>query len=597
MQKSLNILLLCLLLLVGCNKQLSNTSAPKADQGTLQLAMEAPGITPEHTYSKADWRTKVELEKPDIDLFLVTIYRLTPGEPNNTRTKVIEKTYAELHDAINLTEGEYQISAQIGTNKLFTTDAPYYYAEQDFSITRGALTSISLKAAIKPFAVEIIYSTDFVKNFTNYYVEAEIDHVTDNYVFANNGVNNRAYIMPSTTRLILRGTLLDGKIYSSLLKEVHSTGKELHTFRLNILPKGHSFDIGVETSVETLTGEGKIPENLYPALPEIAAKDMNFYETTASAIDQAWVDLPTSLAFKSIEFTFAGDAFASLGLLPGTYSTASPDQVAALQNAGIEFENGVIDRMADAAIEVSVAKVSFAKLAQKLTSQNGVNTPYSIICRRTDRLGTTSQDELSITIHPPVFTMPDVLVGNVWSKNATFAPLAAENIVHGDFAVMTANGFKYQYSADNTTWINVENGSLTCKNLGSGKQYALRAVYRDNIFSAPTHFTTEVTAQVPNGNMEDWQKEIFNKNMARYYPWSSGGSQWWDTNNTRTCSYDATIYTSAYNSFPATSYIYGGRSGKAAELRTISASGSGLNSKSNEVDAHRTPGRLFVGSY
>ncbi|MEG1670869.1 MAG: DUF4493 domain-containing protein [Mucinivorans sp.] len=605
MQKRLQILMICMLtLLMSCHKGLDNNNTAKPDQGTLQIGLAIPQPKNEAGHSRA----QVNLEAPDVNIFSVSLYRLDPLNTTEPRKWVFTKPYGELREAINLTEGQYEIIAEYGNDKVFNTDKPYYIANQDFTINRGYVTTIDLTASIKPFVVDVTYSADFDKNFTDYYVEAEIDNVTNDYIFARKGTPpTRAYIAPSNTRLLLRGTLKDGnKPYSSIIREINSPGKELYTFKLNVLPKGHTIDIGIDVTVTTITSEGKIPGELLPDQPAVPAAQMKYYETVTTPVapTSSEVELKSVISFKKIAFTFAGDAFKAAGLNAVTYSTDKTNELAAMKAAGIAFIDADItkintmDPTADPANIVAMTKVNFAGLAQKMLTAGGVETAHTFTCTTTDITGKTNTNTITISVLPPVFTMPAPSPGNIWSKTVDFEVLTAANVTHGDFAKMstTDGGFKYQSSTDGTTWTNVASGS-SCSNLVSGRQCYLRAVYRGNIFSTPAAFTTEATAQVPNGNMEDWQKEIFRGKMARYYPWSSGGSQWWDTNNTRTCSYDATAFTNAYNSFPATSYIYGGRSGKAAELRTISASGSGLNSATNEVDAHRTPGRLFVGSY
>ncbi|MEG1896712.1 MAG: DUF4493 domain-containing protein [Mucinivorans sp.] len=583
MQKRLQILMICMLtLLMSCHKGLDNNNTAKPDQGTLQIGLAIPQPKNEAGHSRA----QVNLEAPDVNIFSVSLYRLDPLSTTEPRKWVFTKPYGELREAINLTEGQYEIIAEYGNDKVFNTDKPYYIANQDFTINRGYVTTIDLTASIKPFVVDVTYSADFDKNFTDYYVEAEIDNVTNDYIFARKGTPpTRAYIAPSNTRLLLRGTLKDGnKPYSSIIREINSPGKELYTFKLNVLPKGHTIDIGIDVTVTTITSEGKIPGELLPDQPAVPAAQMKYYETVTTPVapTSSEVELKSVISFKKIAFTFAGEAFKAAGLNAVTYSTDKTNELAAMKAAGITFieaditKINTMDPTADPANIVAMTKVNFAGLAQKMLTAGGVETAHTFTCTTTDITGKTNTNTITISVLPPVFTMPAPSPGNIWSKTVDFEVLTAANVTHGDFAKMstTDGGFKYQSSTDGTTWTNVASGS-SCSNLVSGRQCYLRAVYRGNIFSTPAAFTTEATAQVPNGNMEDWQ--IWPRSTEyypRYEPWTTSQEAYWNSSNVR--GYTYTVSRTQYNTLSGVMYTSEAHLGsKAAEIRSVKINVSG----------------------
>lgn len=210
----------------------------------------------------------------------------------------------------------------------------------------------------------------------------------------------------------------------------------------------------------------------------------------------------------------------------------------------------------------------------------------------------------------PEFVIPEQNKGLVWSREFTITPVTASDFSAGNYASY-APYIIYEYSINGLTkWTEIhkdEQQKYKVANLTPNTTYYIRArINMPNNYSIvckePVQVKTEEQRQVPNANMEQWKKEMFGSGSGsaqpRFRAWTDetpADDRWWATNNDRTVRYE--VFKSTYNCFPAVSYTNSGRSGKGADLRTMSASGSGINSASSEVDSHRTPGRLFIGDY
>lgn len=582
MQKSIYIFTIILAaLLFSCGDTLKDSTLQKPDEGSLRLGVATPERK-DVSAAAALSRARAELEAPDPATFMITISYIADDD---SQSEVLEKLYEALPYTINLAEGNYRVVAQAGSQELFVTENPLYVNKQDFTITRGATTDLSLVATIVPYAVQINYSADFAAQFESYYVEAEIND-RSGYVFASHDSDNRmAYLMPSVCRLLLKGVLKDGQKYSSVIKEIDSPGRELYTLNLRILPKGHSIDINVETTRTEIASQGEIPFDNLPEIPAISASALEFYETMVTPIEGSFsaVTFGGIAGLASIEFTPTGDGFNALGLTEGTtYKTSDPTQMAALVAAGVAFPSDWVGK--------KKATVDFGALAQTLLSSEGGVADYVMQCRVTDITGKVGAvNDLTLRIHPAQFVMPEVLAGDVWTRTATASPLRVDK---GDLSYMLSSGrLKYQFSADNANWSDLTADQLAFSGLNPNSTYYVRAVYGNSI-SNTVSFTTETPAQIPGSDLNNWSSTEPVKNNPIFTV--NGG--WWATRNSLTNSEGGNNF---YCRMSGTKPIDGAVSGKGAELLTIGW-GSGntrMTGLSASVVKYISAATLFVGEY
>ena len=194
---------------------------------------------------------------------------------------------------------------------------------------------------------------------------------------------------------------------------------------------------------------------------------------------------------------------------------------------------------------------------------------------------------------------------NCWSREFTVDEVQITG--NADVEKIKAD-LVYQYF-DGTNWVNcttrdnvigrTQQFVEAAKDIAT-KNYKVRALYRGAIASEEVEAVLETPEQLPNSGMEEWYYDMAARNIPIYYPWKNNGTSFWNTNNTYTTRYHATINifnsgSNPYNCFPAVSYIVGGHSGdKAVELRNT-ASGRGNTLPSNVLDLNKVAGELFTG--
>lgn len=564
---------LAVLFLVGlsaCDKSMLDGERT-ADQGSLVARLHTvPGV------SKA---AQVELEAPPIERFVVAVRSAAaPAEP------VYTSLFSEFPYSINLTEGSYTIEADQGQNLPFVIENPYYRAEQSFTIERGEATSVELKARLVGFGVEGFFDADMADHFTSWQLEAEIDDVWDeSYRWAEQGNKPRAYFLPGTVRVILRGVRHNGEPFSKVIKEIRSTGRELYTLNIHVSPAGHALSVSVDTERRLVTDQGVVSVDALPDLESPTLGAMTFYETTTVPADglAATAELHSFVGFSQVTITVPKAAY---GLEARAYRWSDGADRAALRAAGVDLG-------ADDLSAVRTATLSAKGLVNTMLADASVEREYDLAVAVTDGTGKAVGTTLPIRIERPEFTLPTDIAGYVWSKSLDLPTPVVEQ---GDLSGLLAHsGFAYQWSADGVQWSDVvTQGALS--GLIPGTQYYVRARFRDQT-TAAVPFTTETPAQIPGSKFDAWTSTNPMKNNPRNFV--SDGS-WWASSNSMTCHSSGT--NAFYVSMSGVRPLSGGISGTHAALYTIGwGSGNTCNfgglsgSTINNISA----GTLFLGSH
>lgn len=238
---------------------------------------------------------------------------------------------------------------------------------------------------------------------------------------------------------------------------------------------------------------------------------------------------------------------------------------------------------------------------------------------------------VSVGVNPPVFGL-EASEGDVWATKATI------HVVGKDKEYMKTQPIVIEYikssEYETGTWVTptqtkdgdvIEITGLPEDPLNTNK-YTLRAVSGDVKAENELEITTEVAAQIPNSDFEDWTgKQVWYKTIVlsggekvwAFYP---SATSWWSSRNDKTtqsydgvaswfyASYPSTVPTS-YDGWTAYNHLnkFGGQSLTIASHRgtsamEISTVGHGANnwlsqeSAQEDVD-YRTAGSLFIGTY
>lgn len=563
---SLFIILVSLTLLQACQNNADGGKQiilPK-DKGGVQLKLAA-----------APTKSATDPNVPTADQFHITF-------TTTTDSVVFESLFSEVPYVIVLPAGAYNAVAQYGVNAPFSTDTPYYRSEKNFEIEMGQTTYLDMRAVLNSFIVDIVYQADFDKYFSNYYVVGEV-YGGENYTFAEN-LAQSAYFAPCKLRLVLKGTLTDGRPYSSIISEFTSPGTELHRLKINILPKGHAFDISIDETVTVVDITSSIPDSWRPDMPAVPALSIATYETATIAPEvTTTVVVPSILKLADLCIAL-DDNLKAIFNAKDTLRVSVAEDLAALNAMGIYVAPDIIGKQN--------GTLNFARLAAALLSQGGVATQYKINVKSEDFLANkNAANDVTITVTPPIFEMPEVPAGNIWTKEFTFVPISQNDIVEGNYDKMVANGgFTYQYSDNGTHWADIADGQLTLASLApNGTQYQLRAIYR-GVISAVRTVATAATSAIPLGDLENWSAQSYRSECYKI-----GDGSIWSTRNSMTTGSGLDTYACRYSG----TYPVNGHKGKGAEIATCGwgAGNTWAGMMWSAAIYNISAGSMFLGSY
>ncbi len=559
---------------------------------------------------------------------------LTPEDFNihleNTKAEVLAswETYSQAPNPLKALFGSYKLVARHGDlNALPAFEAGVFGAESKFSISQDAPTTTAMLDC-KPLATKVM--VDFAPDFGYTYSSWEIAVKTtgDSLHHKAADFSREGFYNPGRLRFML--SLWDKQATPQkhiFYYDTKITTQAAEAYMVTFNAVNNSGEAAISITTDTGTTDMSITTEL-PSfwMPRAAPKvvshtfgESNIVETPRARKANSDVILTTYAGVSSLKVETTSQELLELGF-PATgvelVGTALDHQnIVLMKNLGISWSEDLSDPLrAKQIMSNRPILLSFTDLSMNL-DQHG---EHHFTITMSDYLNESMQQSLAepftmaIKINPMVVDLEPMTLGNVWAKWA----------VATTSCVVDREGMsvKLQASSDGgTTWSDLTNeiiesneSATQIKILGltPDTDYIFRAyVDADGVSSPSGVMRTESEAQIPNGDMEDWGmdlsdgKQFFGSSykVARYYPWTSGGTQYWDTSNDRTTWYYALVASSRnqYTWASSTVYTNTSRSGRAAELRNISAqialtpvNSSGANESKNCVAGH-----LFLGDY
>ena len=513
-------------------------------------------------------------------------------------------------EVIKAYSGVYDLTATYGENPVLALDAPYFKGETTgVEVFNNKTTPVTIACKVANALVSVTYDNSkalFEDVYSNYYVEVKVGEESVEI----KDVAQSAYMQAgSAFEVIFHGTPKDANEDKSVVLDtefgVPATLNAGDHLKLTLSPKLDRFDIPLNiesVAVETAPLTEEIPMEWLPK-PKVEAEgftnnELSFVETEQK---DAKLKLTLSSALQDIKFKFnfedEQDRFASLDKENEYF--LSTDKEVIEQALGITLP----------AVGEKPESIDLSGLIAKLQTNAGEPTTNTIEIdvQANDRWSSEDAEAnrvYTLTCNKPEFSIA-VQEGNVWTKTFTID----EPTVTAGNAEVLKEKLVYQYKekdAGDNAWETCSNGlEQVFSEAPANKSYQVRAFYREGIVSNVVDITLETPAQLPNSDMEEWHYSTYssghNPDMAEYYPWNSGESSYWNTNNNYTTRYRERTFAYPYNSFPAVSYVPGRNGGKAAELRNT-GSGAGNTTDSwftdDKVDdRNRVAGILFTGDF
>ena len=513
-------------------------------------------------------------------------------------------------EIIPVSAGTYTIIAEYGEDVVLDADKPYYKGiAEDVQVSNSVIdASISCSVANALVSVILEDETTFKQLYPSAYFKVKIGNKEKNF----SDYSQSAYFKAgsSLSLLTLYKNRTDGDHIDLLAKAKEVLKNDFPdpfkakdhlkiTLGLENTGSGVSIEV-VKAEIDTITISETIPLEWLPK-PKVEADGftnnaLTFVETETPPA-KLNLDLASALQDIKFKFDFEDEQFSSL--------TKDKEYLLSTDKTTIEQALGITLP----AIGATEASIDFAPLVAKLQSKvdGATSNKIMIVPQANNRWSSEKTDVDSVytfTCNKPEFSIA-VQEGNVWTRTFT---IDEPTVTAGDAEVLKEK-LVYQYKekdANDDAW-------QTCSNEleqiftehPANKEYQVRAFYREGITSEVVDIELETPAQLPNSNMEEWHYSTYssghNPDMAEYYPWNSGESSYWNTNNNYTTRYRQGTFAYPYNSFPAVSYVPGRNGGKAAELRNT-GSGAGNTTDSwvtdDKVDdRNRVAGILFTGDF
>ena len=508
--------------------------------------------------------------------------------------------------------GVYNLTATYGENPVLALDAPYFKGEVEKAIVKGGeTTSVEIPCKVANSLLSVTFDNSkesFEDIYSDYSVEVKVGE--ESVTLTKDGKESAYFRADSGIEVIFHGTLKEDEGVKTVSLDLSGI-KELPLqagdhLKLTLMPELDKYDIplSVEAAeVVTVTLEETIPVSWLPK-PKVSAEGfdenntLTFVETEEKTA-RLNLGLSSALQDMKLKFNFEDEQFSSLQKDKEYLLSDAEDKAAVEAALGITLPE----------IGATEAGIDLSGVVSRMQTDAGatVNNTIEVDVKANDRW--SSEDENANRVYKLVCNKPEFSVNvkpeNCWSREFTVDEVQITG--NADVEKIKAD-LVYQYF-DGTNWVNcttrdnvigrTQQFVEAAKDIVT-KTYKVRALYRGAIASEEVEAVLETPEQLPNSGMEEWYYDMAARNIPIYYPWKNNGTSFWNTNNTYTTRYHATINifnsgSNPYNCFPAVSYIVGGHSGdKAVELRNT-ASGRGNTLPSNVLDLNKVAGELFTG--
>lgn len=550
--------------------------------------------------------TPAELGEPTTDKFKLKIV--------NEATNNAAYDGAYKSGTIPAAAGTYTVTATFGENPVLALDDPYYKGDTTgVKVEEGQTTSITLNCKVANALATIFYAdtAKFDEMYSSYGVEVKVNNSS---VTIGDGTKESAYYQAGskptfTFKGVLKGNNKEvSKVLENDLLSSASTFEAGQHCKLTLSMEATASGLVPTISkveATTVTINETIPMEWLPAPKVNGFNDDNqtslTYTETEDALS-AQLRFSGSLAIQDVEFSFEfedpQEKFQALNNKSFVLSELTEEDRSLLNAASIILPN--LDK-------TNSGQFDFTAMTSSLqTKGNGEETTNTIKLRvkANNRWSSEEPNVYEIRTVKPEFSI-SVNEANCWSREFTIEEITVSE-GKGNLEKIKEN-LIYQYYNGNdwvecTTRDNVKGRTQQFKEAAESiptKEYKVRALYRGAIASSEATATLETPTQLPNSGMEEWNYTVndggwFGMDIPIYYPWTSGTSSFWNTNNDYTTRYRTWGSSTYYNCFPAVSFTSISKNGKAAEIRNTAA-GSGNTLPSNARKENRVPGILFIG--
>lgn len=472
--------------------------------------------------------------------------------------------------------GPYRIRAVYGDSTASGFQALFFMGEQEFTVVPQQTTEVAVVCSMGNARLAVEYGENIHEDYTDFRTIVYNDHGS---VIFGKDESRSGYIHAGELSVYVELTDAAGeKKYFMNGSGITAAAGDFITLKVDTQPiekENVSLTVIVDSSTDRKDVGVTLPSFMLPAdAPEMSAaftadgESISFVEGVLPEGDPFVVDMNVPAGIYSLKVSVSSSnpelAWASdMDLLDLT-----EEQKSKLSDAGFTVPD--LYRSRTQKIDFS----SIAMLVRVLEDGSGQNLGIKV----TDGLGKTADGRWELAPRPASKSISPVEDGNVWARRVYNVTMTTDGNPEYLYPLVKAEGSEEWVRPAFTGTVSEGSKTVTITGLEPSTKYQVVAAYVDNanISEEVREFTTEVEQQVGNAGFEDFYSEDYLVRDALvgsdlyqkiYYPWATGESSIWDTNNTESLvELSWSNENLNYRSISVVSYVRGYKGDKAAQI-------------------------------
>ena len=476
--KKLFTLLSIVLVAVSCSKDIDKSVEMASGEGAMRLGVAMPA----------------DVTAEDV---VIKIYKVAGEEQQLIRRY---EAMADVPEYLALLEGDYVAKVQVGEKRAVSFDTKYYLGEESFSIKSGDVTQVTVDCKLQSTIVAVNYDATVADKLNEgYFTTVAIAESYDPSAIATGDVLALTYeeskdgyvVMPEGETSLywhFEGTHpVEGDIVKEgLIENIKPSVKYTITLKYSKDAPGNLvFEAIVDETIEEYDDT-----MIFSPDPAIFGDGFDVGEQQFSTTPSRTYNIASLATIETMTLTVSGEEYDLLNNVTEGITILKNDDLSYKVTVNDTFFSQVAG--GEQILTFHIEDVDGGKLSKDV----------NYLVQGVMPLSTTDYD--------------------LWFGNVTFKATVVDN----------ASSVKIAYSADGTTWTEVEavkgaNGVYTAvgSNFTVEKNYTYKLVVDGADAGKSLTHQTAAGTQIPNGDMERWSKPTW------WLPYGEGDAPFWLTGN------------------------------------------------------------------